>query len=140
MFLDDWRHGLEHGRAALAAPAPEPVPLTDDGPGTRSAALHEAWVRNGGDQFYGPLFWDEVVARFSDIASLIEFATPAPEPGIDVEWLYEAIPPALAALRNVSELVVGPDGWTRLYAEALAAEYARLAIPSREKEDEPHAR
>jgi hypothetical protein len=54
-----------------------PPPASGDGPGERSAALHEAWVRNGGDQYFGPLFWDEVVARFSEVAAVIESSPPA---------------------------------------------------------------
>ena len=56
---------------------PAPPPASGDGPGERSAALHEAWVRNGGDQYFGPLFWDEVVARFSEVAAVIESSPPA---------------------------------------------------------------
>jgi hypothetical protein len=53
--------------AGVTMPAAQP-----EGPGVRADALHRAWVENGGDWYYGPLFWEGVVANFSVIARYAE--------------------------------------------------------------------
>ena len=89
-----------------------------EGPGCRSAALHEAWVTHNGDYYFGPLFWDALVERFNDVRALIESRSSG---SIDTETLARAIEDA-----DYGDMYVNWTSDVLDVAAAIVREYAKL--------------